>query len=272
VLIRVVVIVVAVLLLPVTLLWTFQRRLIYFPATGPVPPAGAVLPGARDVALHTSDGLRLGGWFVPARAPGRGVSVLVANGNGGDRSLRAPLARALSARGLDVLLFDYRGYGGNPGRPTEAGLARDVRAARELLVDRMHVPPDRTIYFGESLGTAVVTELAAEHPPAGLVLRSPFVDLAEVARVHYPVLPARLLLRDHFRLIRHLRGVHVPVTVVSGTGDSTIPPSQSRAVAAAAPVLQEHVEVTRADHNDRSLLDGPAVVGAVLRQADRIMR
>jgi fermentation-respiration switch protein FrsA (DUF1100 family) len=272
VLIKGVVIVVAVLLLPVALLWTFQRRLIYFPATDPVPSAGAVLPGARDVALHTSDGLTLGGWFVPARSPGRGVTVLVANGNGGDRSMRAPLARALSARGLDVLLFDYRGYGGNPGRPSEAGLARDVRAARKLLVDRMHVPPDRILYFGESLGTAVVTELAAEHPPGGLVLRSPFVDLTAVARVHYPVLPARWLLRDHFRLSSHLRRVQAPVTVVSGTRDATIPPSQSRAVAAAAPVLLEHVEVPGADHNDRSLLDGPAVVRAVLHQADRIMR
>jgi fermentation-respiration switch protein FrsA (DUF1100 family) len=272
VLIKGVVIVLAVLLLPIVLLWTFQRRLIYFPATDAVPAAGSVLPGARDVELHTSDGLVLGGWFLPARSPGRGVTVLVANGNGGDRSMRAPLARTLSARGLDVLLFDYRGYGGNAGRPSEAGLARDVRAARELLVSQLHVPPDRIIYFGESLGTAVVTELAAEHPPGGLVLRSPFVDLTAVAQEHYPVLPARWLLRDHFRLTRELRRVQVPVTVVSGTRDATIPPSQSRAVAAAAPTLLEHVEVPGADHNDRTLLDGPAVVRAILDQVDQMMR
>ena len=76
------------------------------------------------------------------------------------------------------LLFHYRGYGGNPGSPSEEGLARDVLAARAYVVEEAGVPAVRLLYFGESLGAAVVTELAVEHPPAGLLLRSPFVDLA----------------------------------------------------------------------------------------------
>jgi fermentation-respiration switch protein FrsA (DUF1100 family) len=260
----------SVVLLVLALLWTFQRRLIYFPTTARVGPAGSALPGARDVELHTSDGLTLAGWLVPPRRPGRGITVLVAHGNGGDRSLRAPLARTLAAHGFGVLLFDYRGYGGNPARPSEAGLARDVRAARELLVGPLDTPDERVIYFGESLGTAVVTRLAVEHPPGGVLLRSPFVDLAAVARVHYPFLPARLLLRDRYRLVRNLRHVQAPVTVVSGSRDSVIPPSQSRAVAEAAPVLRDHVVVAGADHNDPALLDGPRLVRAVLDLADHI--
>jgi hypothetical protein len=267
---RALVVVASIGLLVLALLWTFQRRLVYFPSTAPVARASTLVPGARDVELRTSDRLTLGGWFVAAPASGHGVTVLVANGNGGDRSLRAPLGRALAARGLGVLLFDYRGYGANPGRPTEAGLARDVRAARDFLVTDAGVPPEKIIYYGESLGTAVVTELAAEHPPGGLVLRSPFVDLASVAHTHYPFLPARLLLRDRYRLVRHLQRVQVPVTVVSGSRDATIPPSQSRAVAMAAPTLLDQVVVPGADHNDRALLDGRRLVQAVLDQADRI--
>ena len=99
------------------LIWSQQRRLIYFPTPGPVPPAGAVLPGGRDVELHTEDGIRLGAWFFPVPG-GPGPAVLVCNGNAGDRSMRAPLAAALFRAGLSVLLFDYRGYGGNPGRPS----------------------------------------------------------------------------------------------------------------------------------------------------------
>ncbi|MGH2202153.1 hypothetical protein ACQ1ZM_15430, partial [Enterococcus faecalis] len=83
-------------------------------------------------------------------------------------------------------------------RPSEEGLARDVRAARDFLLGDAGVPECRLLYLGESLGAAVVTELAAEHPPAGLVLRSPFVDLPSVAAVHYPFLPVRALLRDRF--------------------------------------------------------------------------
>jgi hypothetical protein len=175
-----------------------QRRLIYFPFPAHVPRAEAVVAGAREVTLRTADGLALGAWLVEAGEPDRGVAVLVANGNAGNRSLRAPLALALARAGLAVLLFDYRGYGGNPGRPSEQGLARDVRAAHRFLIEAAEVAPARLLYYGESLGSAVVTELATEHPPAGLVLRSPFVDLASVGRVHYPFLPVRALLRDRY--------------------------------------------------------------------------
>src|SRR5688572_16586727 len=121
-----------------SLFWTLQRSLIYFPSTAQVPPAAEVIDGARDVKLRTTDGLTLGAWLVPPRGANsaaggdaaRAVTVLVASGNAGDRSYRAPLARALADRGLAVLLFDYRGYGGNPGSPSERGLALDVRAAR----------------------------------------------------------------------------------------------------------------------------------------------
>ena len=247
------------------LLWGFQRKLIYLPAGSP-GLVDAVLPGARDVELRTSDGLELGAWYLPGRAPDA-VTVLVANGNGGHRGVRAPLARALSDAGLAVLLFDYRGYGGNPGSPSEEGLARDVRAARDHLVDEVGVRPDRLLYYGESLGAAVVTELATEHPPAGLVLRSPFVDLASVAAVHYPVLPVRALLRDRFPLAEQLARIDVPTTVVYGGEDSIVPPEQSRAVADAAAQLHRLVEVPGADHNDRVLLDGDALVTAVLELA-----
>ena len=143
----------------VGLAWGLQRHLVYLPDDGPVPPAASVLPGARDVALDTEDGHRLAAWFLRGEAPDA-PAVLVANGNGGHRGLRAPLAAALHDAGLAVLLFDYRGYGGNPGTPSEAGLALDVRAARAFLLEEAGVPADRLLYLGESLGAGVVTELA----------------------------------------------------------------------------------------------------------------
>ncbi|MDQ3766508.1 MAG: lysophospholipase, partial [Actinomycetota bacterium] len=186
-------------------IWAVQRRLIYLPSPGPVPPAQDALEGAREVTLQTSDGLELGAWFLSGRSRANGMTVLVANGNAGDRSLRSPLAKALGREGFTVLLFDYRGYGGNSGQPSEDGLARDVRAAYRFLTEDEGIRPDRLIYFGESLGAAVVTELATEHPPGGLVLRSPFSDLAAVGRVHYPFLPINLLLRDRFPVLEHIR-------------------------------------------------------------------
>lgn len=251
-------------------LWVFQRHLIYLPSRGPVPPAGQVLAGARDVTLRTADGLQLGAWFVAATGPDRGIAVLVAAGNAGDRSLRAPLARSLADRGFDVLLFDYRGYGGNPGSPTEHGLGLDVRAARRFLVAENGVPPERILYYGESLGAAVVVELATEHPPAGLVLRSPFVDLASVAREHYPFLPVGVLLRDRYPLADQLATVRVPTTVVYGTRDSIVSPAQSRRVAEVAAGPTRLVAVDGADHNDLALLNGPELIDAIVDLADQL--
>jgi fermentation-respiration switch protein FrsA (DUF1100 family) len=179
------------------------------------------------------------------------------------------VAQALADLGLSVLLFDYRGYGGNPGRPTEAGLARDVRAARDRLLAETGLTPRQLLYFGESLGTGVVTELAAEYPPAGLLLRSPFVDLAAIARARFPLLPVSMLLRDRFPQAELIAGVHVPTTVVYGTADRLVPPAQSLALAAAAGGPVVVVAVHGADHNDRSLFDGPDLLRAVLELVER---
>jgi uncharacterized protein len=154
-----------------------QRQLIYQPDTTAVPPAADVVPGARDIMLHTADGLDLGAWFVPATGPDTGMAVLVAAGNAGNREGSAGFAEELSRRGLAVLLLDYRGYGGNPGSPSEEGLA-------------------------------------ARHPPAGLVVSSSFTELADVGSHHFPWLPVRTLLRDRFPVTDHLADSEVPVTVV----------------------------------------------------------
>lgn len=253
--------------LAVAALWAFQRQLVYLADREPVPPAAAVLSGAVDVVLETEDGLELGSWYLPAAVAGA-PAVLVASGNGGSRELRAPLARALAERGLSVLLFDYRGYGGNPGSPSEQGLALDVRAARRFLLEVAGVPADRLLYFGESLGAAVVTELATEHPPAGLVLRSPFEDLASVGSVHYPLLPVRALLRDRYPVAQHIAEVDTLTTVIYGTADSIVPPEQSRRVAAAAAKLHRLVPISGADHNDLVLVAGDDVARAVVELAD----
>ena len=144
-----------------------------------------------------------------------------------------------------------------------------MRAARTWLLEEAGVAADRLLYFGESLGCGVVTALAVEHPPAGLVLRSPFPDLAAVGAEHYPFLPVRTLLRDRFPLADQLARVDVPTTVVYGSRDSVVPPEQSRAVAEAAGGPTRVVELAGADHNHPALLDGPEVIRAVVELADR---
>jgi fermentation-respiration switch protein FrsA (DUF1100 family) len=247
-------------------MWAIQRQFIYFPDSTPVPPAGQVIAGARDVILHTDDGLELGAWFVPADpAADTGMAALLAPGNGGNREDRAGLAAELSRRGLGVLVMDYRGYGGNPGSPSEAGLAADADAAVATLL-KLGYPAERTVYVGESLGTGVVAALQARRPPAGVVLRSPFTELADVGAHHYPWLPVRALLRERFPVLEPLAASRVPVTVIYGGRDSVVPPRLSATVADNAPALVERVVLSGADHND-DVMFGPPVADAVARLA-----
>ena len=244
---------------------TQQRRLIYFPTRDPVPSAASYFPGGRDVVLETEDGKRLGAWYIPASTGKPGPAAIVFNGNGGDRSGRAMLAVGLGRLGLSVLLFDYRGYGGNDGTPSEKGLAADARAAQEWLAAQPDVDPERIVYFGESLGAAVAIGLSQQRPPAALVLRSPFTSLAEVGNVHYPWLPVGLLLIDKFPSVERIGSITAPVMVVAGDRDDVVPESLSRKLYDAARDPKRYLLVPGTGHNDLELAGGRTMLDEVGR-------
>ena len=245
------------------LIWLGQRRLIYLPF-GNVPPLTSVgLPRAEDVSFTTDDGETLHGWFVPAASTPARFTVIVFNGNAGNRSFRARLAASFARLGMSTLLFDYRGYGGNAGRPTEDGLTRDARAARAYLTRRADVDTSRLIFFGESLGAAVALRLATESPPFALVLRSPFASLTEVGRHHYPFLPVRWMLRDRYPSIDLAETLSCPTLVIAGDRDSIIPVEHSRQLYEAIKTEKKLVVIPGADHNDEALLDSPELLQAV---------
>jgi uncharacterized protein len=249
--------------------WAFQRRMMYFPFADVPPPAEVGLGAAQPVTFSTADGVTLHGWFVPSgQSPSRGT-ILVFNGNAGNRSYRAPLAHALQSLGFNVLLFDYRGFGGNGGTPTEDGLKADARAALDYVRGRADVDAARLAYFGESLGTGVAVSLAAEHAPSALILRSPFTSMTDVGRLHYPLLPVRWLLRDRYASIEAIARVSCPVLVIAGDRDGIIPVEQSRRLYEAVPGSAKTLLIVRgADHNDEALLAGREMIAAI----DRFIR
>jgi fermentation-respiration switch protein FrsA (DUF1100 family) len=237
------------------LLWVVQRRLIYFPDSA--SPAIAAMPqGWEEITYETSDGLLLTGWLRPPQ-PDHSM-VIVFNGNGGNRMDRISLGSGLAEAGHGVLLTDYRGYGGNPGHPSESGLAIDARAAARYVREGYSDHP--VVYFGESLGAAVAIELASTEPPAALILRSPFTSLVAAARTHYPWIPVSLLLKDRYPSDELIGSIDVPTLVVFGGADSIVPPSQSRAIYDAAPGPKGLVVIEGADHNDAVLTSGRRVI------------
>jgi fermentation-respiration switch protein FrsA (DUF1100 family) len=222
--------------------------MLYFPARAiEWTPADAGLE-FRDIELTAEDGERLHGWWVPASAPSAG-HVLFCHGNAGNIGDRVDHAALLATAGFDVLLFDYRGYGRGSGRPNEHGTYRDARAARRALREQPGVDMSRVIYLGESLGGAVALDLALELPPAGLVLQSTFTSVRDLARLHYPYIPAPLV-PDAYPSRARIAHLQAALLVIHGERDDIVPPSHGKALFAAAPAPKRMHIVRGAGHND----------------------
>ncbi|MDF1793292.1 MAG: alpha/beta hydrolase [Thalassobaculaceae bacterium] len=222
-------------------LFMFQRRLLYAPDTRYVPPAETGLEQVEVVETRTKDGLTLTGWWLEA-AEDRPI-LLYFQGNGGSIAGRAGKAEIMRAEGYSVLLAGYRGYGGNPGRPSETGLIADGRAWLDFLTDR-GVRLGRIVLYGESLGSGVAVALAVERDMGAVVLEAPFTSIRAIAENRYWYVPVRWLLRDPFDSLARIRGVRVPVLILHGDADTLIPLSHGeRLLGSANP--PKHLEVVQ---------------------------
>jgi len=209
---------------------SMERRFIYYPSRTLEADPGKFGLEFRNVTFTAADGVRLHGWLIPGRMP---TTLLYSHGNGGNMAGRIPIARLLRDQlGVGVFMYDYRGYGRSEGEPSEAGLVRDAVAAREALL-REGVAPERIVYFGRSLGSAVTVDLALAHPPRGVVLESP---LASVRAMANSVLPgAGYLFRTRWDTLGKMPRLRAPLLVFHGDADETVPYAQGRAVFDAAP-------------------------------------
>jgi len=232
-----------------TLMYVFQRSLMYFPDRARTPPAAAGLPKAEEVTLTSSDGEKLIAWHVAPRNDR--PLVLYFHGNGGALDLRVERFRALIADGTGLVALSYRGYGGSSGRPSEAGLIRDAHAAYEFAALRH--PQKHLVLWGESLGTAVAIALAAERPVAGLILDAPFTSAADVGANAYPFAPVRWLMKDSFHSERRIARVSAPILILHGEQDTIVPIEFGERLFALAREPKRFVRFPRGGHVD---LDG----------------
>jgi len=235
------------LVIALGLVYLLQNKLIFHPDRVMQSPEHWGLSGVEQVDFAAADGTRLHNWFAPP-APGR-ATLLFFQGNAGNLSHRARRMWEAQSAGFGMLLLGYRGYGQSEGSPDEPGLYQDSRAALAWLRARREVDPGKLVFFGESLGCAVALELAAQEPPAALVLEAPFASMREEAAVAFPWLPTALLLRSRFDNLQMGPRVRCPALVAHGNRDAVVPIAQGKKVFAALAGAKRFVELA-CGHND----------------------
>jgi fermentation-respiration switch protein FrsA (DUF1100 family) len=239
-------------------LFFYQRNMIYFPDTSRPDPAAYGVPNIEIAKVQTDDGLALEGWYWP---PATGKPVIVYfHGNASHFANRLPKVVDYINAGYGILLTEYRGYGGNPGRPTEQGIYSDARAFLRWLADEKQVPLSSMIFYGESIGSGPAVQMATERTPAALILEAPFTAVADIARRTYFFIPVDLLLRDRYHNISKISAVKAPLLIVAGEADNIIAPAYSRALFDAANDPRYYVSLPGAGHNDMTQHGLAAVV------------
>lgn len=225
-----------------------QRSLIYFPDGVRPEPDRRVLPGIEVVTLDTADGLSLVAWHQAPRRLDLPTLVYF-HGNAGHLGLRAAKLAPYLAAGYGGLLTSWRGFSGNPGRPSEAGLYEDGRAALAFLTAR-GIGPSRTVLYGESLGTGVAVQLATEIGPAAIVLEAPYTSIADIAAWRVPIAPVGPFVIDRFDSAAKIERVSAPLLIVHGEDDHTIPVRFGRRLHEAANQPKHGVFIRGAGHLD----------------------
>jgi hypothetical protein len=229
------------------IMYVMQRSLMYFPDRQPLQPAQAGLPEMQIVRFGTADGLELMAWYRPAS--GERPTIVYFHGNGGNIAGRGYKVKPYLDAGYGVMLAEYRGYGGNPGSPHEAGLYADGRAALDWLAVQ-GVSPERLVIYGESLGSGVAVQLARERAPAALVLEAPFSSAVDVAASAYWFLPVRWLIKDRFDSVAKIGAVRAPLLLIHGERDHVVPVRFGRRLFDAAAEPKEAIFLPQGGHND----------------------
>ena len=229
-----------------------ERAFIYYPVRELTGTPASFGLAYRDVWFQADDGVRLHGWLIPGARP---TTLLWSHGNAGNIGHRLDNIREIHQRlGIGVFIFDYRGYGQSEGSPTEAGLYRDARAAREALVRDAGVPSERIVYFGRSLGAAVALELALAHPPRGLILESPFLSVQAMANRTLP--GSGYLFKSRFDSLARIGRLRAPLLILHGDADEVVPYEHGRRLWEAASEPKAFYTIDRARHNDTYLVGG----------------
>jgi fermentation-respiration switch protein FrsA (DUF1100 family) len=233
-----------------------ERNMIYFPMKFPEGDwdISQFSGHIEDCTFQTEDGMTLHGWFAHAlseqHVDGEPRTLLFFHGNAGNITHRITNIAYLVQLGINVFIFDYRGYGKSEGVPNEQGLYADAVAAYEYLLSRNDVHKEKIVFFGRSLGGAVAVDLATRRSCEKLILESTFTSVKDMTKTMFGSLPVHYLVKTKFDSLSKIGTIHVPLLSIHGDRDTIVPFGLGKRLFAAANEPKIFYEIQGADHND----------------------
>lgn len=234
----------------------FERNNIYFPYPEIEVTPTALRIAYEEINFKSDDGVTLNGWFVPARQGTKKLgTVLFCHGNAGNISHRLDKIGIFHSLGLDVFIFDYRGYGKSKGRPSEKGTYRDALAAYKHLAGERGIDPQKIILYGESLGGTIAIHLATQVKAGALISESAFTSVVAMGKEIFPYLPVKLMVSFHYDALSKISRVNIPVLIIHSKNDEIVPFRHAEALFQQAHAPKE-LYVIPGSHNDGFLAAG----------------
>ena len=199
--------------------YLFQRKLLYHPFSPQITGKG-LIHNFETINFKTSDNFELKGWFHLKNSNKK--TILFLHGNAGNLDNRIDKLNFLGNMDINFLIISWRGYSGNPGNPSETGLYKDALGGIEWL-NKKGISNDRIILYGESLGTAIATEVAQNENFAGIILEAPFTSMVDMGQKIYPIFPVKFLLKDKYESKNKIKNIKSPILVLHGRKDKIVP-------------------------------------------------
>ena len=199
--------------------YVFQRNLLYHPKENNYS-GDPLSVSIEKTIIKTEDNIELISWYHNKNNNYK--TILFLHGNAGSLENRIHKINHFKDMNINFLLLAWRGFNGNKGSPTEKGLYEDARSAIKWLNSK-GVKEDHIIIYGESLGTAIATEIAQHKNFAGVILESPFTSMIDAGKNVYPYLPVRLLLKDKYESDKKIKNINSPILIMHGKVDNIVP-------------------------------------------------
>ncbi len=225
----------------------YEKKGIYFPVRKIDLTPKEIGLEFEDIYFFNPDGTKLNGWYIPAKKSR--ATLLFCHGNAGNISHRIEIIDMFCRIGLDVFIFDYRGYGRSQGSPTEKGLYTDAHAAYTYLIDKRKINEKSIVVYGKSLGANVAVELCSKVRPAALISESTFASALEMGKKLFPFLPIKWFITIKYDALSKIKDITIPKLIIHSEDDEIIPFQQGKMLFQAAPEPKEFYPM-RGGHNE----------------------